>query len=396
MAAFMVLLPATGLGLASAAFGLADNSPYTFITIAGNLFEGSADGTNSEAEFKVPYGVAVDGTGNLYVADQGNSTIRKITPSISGEQTNWVVSAIAGLAGSLGGTDGTNNGARFSSPVGIALDSAGKIYVADQGNSTIRLITPSGTNWIVTTVAGLAGISGTNDGTSAMARFKVPYGIAVASTSTLYVTDTDNSTIRRIALSGTNWVVSTIAGSVGSFGDVDGTNGAARFNYPVGITRDGAGNLYVADDGNQTIRTITPSGTNWVVKTIAGLPGFYGSADGTACAARFDGPAGIAVDGAANVYVGDSDNDLIRMGEASGPYSVTIDQVHASGQNMIVQIQSVHGGTYQLQVNDTITSAVWTNSGASQLGNCGSLTFTDPGGATNLPARFYRVQVTPP
>ena len=230
-----------------------------------------ADGTGSAARFYFPNGVAVDSAGNVYVADTNNYTIRKITPS-------GVVSTLAGLAGSPGSADGTGSAARFNDPYGVAVDSAGNVYVADTGNNTIRKITPSG---VVSTLAGLAGSIGSADGTGSAARFFQPYGVAVDSAGNVYVADTNNNTIRKITPSG---VVSTLAGLAGSFGSADGTGSAARFYYPEGVAVDSAGNVYVADTGNDTIRKITPSG---VVSTLAGLAGSIGSADGTGSAARF-------------------------------------------------------------------------------------------------------------
>src|SRR6266487_3128445 len=122
-------------------------TPYTFTTLAGQASIGSADGTGSAARFYFPQGVATDTSGNVYVADTFNYTIRKITPA-------GVVTTLAGLAGFPGSADGTGSAARFSSPIGVATDSSGNVYVADSGNNTIRQITPAG---VVTTLAGLAG-----------------------------------------------------------------------------------------------------------------------------------------------------------------------------------------------------------------------------------------------
>ena len=246
--------------------------------------------------------------GNLYVADTGNNTIRKLTPS----GTNWVVSTIAGLAGSSGSTDGTNSNSRFRYPIGIAVDSGGNLYVTDEGNNTIRKLTLSGTNWVTSTLAGLAGNSGSTDGTNSSARFNEPYGIAVDGGGNLYVADKYCSTIRKLKQVGVNWMVSTIAGLPYNTGGTDGLGSAARFNNPTGIAVDGGGNLYVADEGNNTIRRLALAGTNWVVFTAAGLAGSSGSADGLGSAARFNGPYAIAVDGNTNVYVADSGNSIIR------------------------------------------------------------------------------------
>ena len=260
---------------------------------------GSADGTGSNARFYQPFGIAIDNSANLYVADTFNHTIRKIT-------TAGVVSTIAGLADSGGSFDGTGSNARFYYPMGIAVDSSNNLYVADTYNDTIRKITPAG---VVSTLAGFAGSSGSSDGTGSSARFNLPYGIAVDSSNNLYVADTYNDTIREITPAG---VVSTLTGLAGNSGSSDGTNSNARFYLPSGVAVDSVGNLYVTDDGNNTIRKILRFGTNWVVSTLAGLAGNSGYADGTGANARFYFPLGISVDRADNLYVTDEGNDTIR------------------------------------------------------------------------------------
>src|SRR6266704_7080 len=162
-------------------------TPYTFTTLAGAATIGSADGTGSAARFANPYGVATDSSGNVYVADTDNQTIRKITPA-------GVVTTLAGLAGSGGSADGTGSAARFNIPFGVATDSSGNVYVADWGNHTIRKITPVG---VVTTLAGLAGSFGSDNGTGSAARFNGPSGVATDSSGNVYVADYYNNTVRK-------------------------------------------------------------------------------------------------------------------------------------------------------------------------------------------------------
>ena len=284
---------------------------YTFTTFAGSSGSGSVDGVGSVAQFAVPYGVGADTNGNVYVADTLNHTIRKITPP-------GVVSTIAGFAGTPGSADGTNSAARFNTPEGVTVDSAGNVYIADYHNQTIRKVTPAGTNWVVTTIAGLATNAGSADGLGSAAQFHGPAAVAVDSATNVYVADFKNDTIRKITPVGTNWVVSTIAGSAGSTGSMDGTNGTARFDGPAGVTVDSAGNVYVADTYNDTIRKLTLVGTNWMVRTIAGSADNIGSKDGTNGVARFYEPGGIAVDSATNLYVVDTSNDTIRKLRPAG------------------------------------------------------------------------------
>ena len=277
----------------------------TFTTLAGTAgSQGSADGTGSAALFNYPNGVAVDATGNVYIADESNHTIRKIT-------SGGVVTTLAGTAGSSGSTDGTGSAARFASPAGVAADVEGNVYVADRANHSIRKITSGG---VVTTLAGSsAGDTGSSDGTGSDARFWSPRSVAVdVEQGTVYVADTANHTIRKITPGG---VVTTLAGSAGSLGSTDGTGSAARFYQPRGVAVDVAGNVYVADWLNHTIRKITFDG---VVTTLAGTAGSSGSTDGTGSAARFNRPLGVAVDAADNVYVTDGSNHTIRKITSGG------------------------------------------------------------------------------
>jgi hypothetical protein len=280
-------------------------------TIAGLAgASGSQDGTNSDARFLYPCSLAADGADNLYVADAAANTIRKIAAS----GTNWVVTTIAGLAGANGSQDGTNSDARFSSPHGLSVDRSGNLYVADFGNNTIRKLSAVGTNWVVTTIAGTAGMTGSDDGTNAQARFFNPCGLAVDEETNLYITDSGNCLIRSIRPLGTNWVVATIAGAAGSPGSADGTNSLARFSNPLDIAVDGRTNLYVADSGNSIIRHVYPAGTNWTVATLAGTAGNLGSDDGTGAQARFFYPGGIVLNARGDLFVSDTWNNTIRMG----------------------------------------------------------------------------------
>ena len=294
---------------------------------------GYVDGTASAARFRFPAGIAVDAAGNVYVSDEGNHVIRKIT-------LGGVVSTFAGAVvdadgdGSPDGgvADGTGTTARFYAPDGLAFDASGVLYVLDRGNGRIRKVTPESvvTTWVivpaggrglaidgsgnvfvaqesgtilkitpagvVTTLAGEQGMRGHVDGVGTAARFEGPHGITVDATGNLYVADRLNSSIRKIAPDG---AASTLAGyNRGSY--QDGPALQARFNFPQGSTLDSAGNLYVADTHNHAIRKLTPDG---IVITVAGLPGTPGSEDGTGAGARFRLPQDVALDTAGNLYV---------------------------------------------------------------------------------------------
>jgi hypothetical protein len=277
-------------------------------TVAGYLAPPSA--STGSGVFSHPSGIAVDdSTGELYVADSFRSTILRISPA-------GVVTPLAGLAGASGSTDGIGAAARFHFPRGVAVHGA-YVYVADEMNQTIRRIERD--TGSVITFAGTAGVRGSVDGTGTAARFAGPYGIAIdpSGTGSLVVTDAGNHAIRRISFAG---VVTTIAGYPGVAGSADGTGAAARFSQPAGIAANREGNLYVADTFNQTVRKITPGA---VVTTLAGTPGARGLVDGAATTARFSGPHGIGVDAWSRIYVIDTTNAVVRVIVSSAPPVIT-------------------------------------------------------------------------
>ena len=279
-------------------------APLTVSTLAGQpLSNGNSDGAGSAARFFYLSGITADNAGNLYVADTDNHTIRKIVASTG------AVSTLAGAAGSPGSSDGTGTAARFNNPSSVAVDGTGNVYVADTLNHTLRKVTTSG---VVTTLAGSPGTAGSADGTGSAARFQGPQGLAIDAGSNLYVADTNNHTIRKMVPS--TGVVTTVAGLAGNSGSADGLGSLGRFDYPSGVAIDGAGNLFVADTENHTVRRILPSG---LVSTLAGLAGASGGADGTGSAARFDSPSDLAVDSSGSLYVADTDNFTIRKVDAT-------------------------------------------------------------------------------
>ena len=275
-----------------------DGAVTTLAGLAGD--SGSADGSGSEARFNFPWGVAVDGAGIVYVADTGNGTIRKITP-------DGAVTTLAGLAGSMGAVDDTGTEARFNQARGVAVDGAGNVYVADTWNHKIRKVTPQG---VVTTLAGLEGNPGSADGTGSAARFSQPFAVAVDSAGNIYVGDTANNAIRRVTIEG---VVTTLGGVAGTGPSYrDGTGSGARFNSPQGLAVDGNGNLYVADYFGQTVRQGRPAEyTPYTFTNLAGNAGF-GSDDGMGRAARFNHPGALAIDSFGNLFVSDEGNGTIR------------------------------------------------------------------------------------
>jgi sugar lactone lactonase YvrE len=263
---------------------------------------GSTDGAGTVARFNRPRGIDIDSQGNLFVSESFNNTVRKITPS-------GTVSTFAGQAGAFDYVDATGTAARFGNLGGLTINASNNIFVTDQFYHSLRRITPEG---VVQTWAGTPGSSGTSDGVFNVGRFNQPQGVAVDAAGNTYVTDAGNHTIRRILPTSE---MSVLAGLSGLSGSTDGTGTGARFSAPSDIAIDQAGNLYVTDYNNSTIRKITPAG---IVTTLAGQPGARGAADGTGSAARFDNADGITVDSAGNVFVSDSNNHTVRKISPAG------------------------------------------------------------------------------
>jgi sugar lactone lactonase YvrE len=206
---------------------------------AGSQFPGYADGTGAAASFSAPFGLAMDAAGNLFVADTGNAAIRKITPS-------GVVTTLAGFPGNPPGVDGIGQAAGFTSPFAIAIDSDGTIFIAD-GNA-IRKITSNGT---VTTLAG-SQTAGSADGAGSAAQFNGPAAIAIGPAGAIFVSDGQNSTIRKISATG---VVTTLVGSAGQSGVKLGPL-PTTLNVPVGLSYVGS-TLYVADAAENSVLAIS-------------------------------------------------------------------------------------------------------------------------------------------
>jgi uncharacterized protein (TIGR03437 family) len=282
-------------------------------TVAGNGTPGYSgdNGPAASAQLTSPYGAAVDSAGNLYIADDGNHLVRKVS--------NGVVTTVAGGGASLG-DNGPATSARLTWPCGVAVDSAGNLYIADQGDNRIRRVS----NGVITTVAGDGtwGYSGDN-GPATSAQLSGPWGVAVDAAGNLYIADTRNNRIRKVS----NGVIATVAGNgTPGFSGDNGPASNAQLNGPWGVAVDAAGNLYIADSSNYRIRMVS----NGVIATVAGSGltapsgggGFSGDY-GPATSAQLNSPSGVALDSAGNLYIADTGNDRIRVlipsGQASSP-----------------------------------------------------------------------------
>lgn len=278
--------------------------PLVIRTLAGSRSGGGfADAFGVSARFSVPLAVAADAAGNLWIADTGNHVIRRVTPA--GD-----VVTIAGEPGVAGFADGPGSLARFRFPAGIAVDPVGgAVWISDKDNHVIRRMTPDGT---VTTIAGEPGVAGSADAQGTAAKFAFPRGLVVDPGGAVYVADTQNQVIRRVTADG---VAITHAGRMLSDGSADGALTDARFRTPSDVRLDAAGNIYVADTGNHRIRKIA----NGMVTTFAGST--EGFRDGPGTRAQFNSPQGLDADASGNLYVADQDNQRLRLVTPDGTVS---------------------------------------------------------------------------
>ena len=362
---------------------------------------GTNDGPGIAARFSQSsskMGVASDSGGNVYVADTGNHTIRKINPA-------GLVTTLAGQPGIPGYQNGVGTAALFNEPSGLAVAASGDLFVADSGNSVIRRISATG---LTSTYAGKPNQAGYKDGGIGVALFNSPLSLALDTNGTLYVADTGNSVVRKISPTGE---VTTLAGQPGSHGDLDGFGTNALFDVPWGLAIDAQGNVFVTqsgvDSGSGALRKISPAGEvstlPWSVAPVGNLtapigvaiaadgtiyvadsvgtvhkvsakgdistaggsnPGRFGNlqfADGLAPFARFYGPADIALDGHGHLLLADAGSGTVRRGSLqtenrpqflSQPSSQKVQQ--GASSTLSVEVQSLTPVSYQWLVNGTI------------------------------------------
>jgi hypothetical protein len=296
------------------------NLPDVFInTVAGGATAGSAGdgGVATNAELSTPEGAAVDAFGNLFIADAANNRIRKVA-------LGGVITTVAGTgtAGSVG-DGGAATAAELNSPLAVALDASGNLFIADAANNRVREV---GINGLITTVAGngAPGFSG-DGGPATSAELNLPFGVAVDSFGNLFIADSHNNRIRRV---GTNGIISTFAGTNASGFSGDGSQATnAELHFPYGVALDPYGNLLIADYANNRIRRV---GTNGIITTVAGTnsAGFSGDG-GVAVRAQLNSPAGVAVDASGDFFITDYANNRIRRVGTNGIITTIAGNGHA-------------------------------------------------------------------
>ncbi len=279
-------------------------------TVAGTGRGGDEGAATEDQFFSLPRDVAVDGSGNLYIANRSNHRIHKVDAA-------GIISTVAGTGTpSYNCDNGEANAAQLYAPQGVAVDGSGNLYIADSGNNCIRKVDAAG---IISTVAG-TGTRGYNGdgGPATTAQLNGPLGVAVDAAGNLYIADSDNARIRKVDAAG---VISTVAGT-GTRGYYSGEGGpatAARLSSPSGVAVDGLGNLYIADSGDARIRKVDAAGR---ISTVAGTgTQGYSCDNGEATAVRLSWPFSVAVDGSGNLYIADTSNNCIRKVDAAGRIS---------------------------------------------------------------------------
>jgi trimeric autotransporter adhesin len=304
-------------------------------TIAGTgtLGYSGDSGAATSAEIADPYGVAIDSSGNVYIADYLNARIRKVTASTGDISTIAGGGTVCGGAADAAGDGCAATNATLNSPLGVAVDSAGNIYIADAANQIVRKVTAS--TGIISVVAGTLGSSGYSGdgGLATSAQLSEPADVAVDSSGNIYIADSTNGVIRKVAASNSH--ISTVAGGgSGCIGQTDyvgdgclATDGVIRL--PEGVALDSAGNIYIADWGDDLIRGVSAS--TGIIYAVAGnLSGGYSGDGGAATSAELNGPYRLAVDSSGDIYISDNGNNVIREVVSTGDISTVVGN-HTAG-----------------------------------------------------------------
>jgi trimeric autotransporter adhesin len=371
------------------AIGVSGSDTITTIAGLGTAGFSGDGGQATSAQLNYPFGVAVDGQGNLYIADQVNQRVRKVSGGI--------ITTVAGT-GTAGysGDGGQATSAQLNYPVGVAVDGQGNLYIADQVNQRVRKVSGG----IITTVAGTgtAGYSG-DGGQATSAQLDGPRSMAVDGQGNLYIADTSNYRVRKVS----GGIITTVAGTgTAGFSGDGGQATAAQLNFPEGVAADGQGNLYVADQSNQRVRKVSGG----IITTVAGTgtAGFSGDG-GQATSAQLNGPVGVAVDGQGNLYIADQSNQRARKIENKLP-TASINASPSSGQ---APLTVSFDGSASSDPDGSITAYTWAfGDGGTATGKTTShqyaaagtftakLTVTDDSGASASTTRTITVTAPPP
>ena len=329
--------------------GIISKIAGTYYTYNGtNWYFGGDGGLATSAYMAYPFGVALDTTGNIYIADNLNNVIRKVTVSTG------IITTVAGdgsifqMPWPFCGDGGQATDAQLNDPWGVAVDKTGNIYIADRGNNVIRKVTA--TTGIITTIAGngTAGYTG-NNGLATSASLNGPDGITLDSAGNMYISDQYNNVIRKVTKS--TGIITTIAGNgTAGFSGDNGPATSAKLNDPsLGIAFDADGNFYIADDGNSRIRKVTVA--TGIITTVAGNGTFgYSGDNGLATSAALNGPEGVGVDALGNIYITDENNVIRKVNGPGGSVPATPGAIIGNatvcyGSSLTYSVASVSGAT---------------------------------------------------
>jgi sugar lactone lactonase YvrE len=281
-----------------------------FATQVGPVSGLPTPGPATSSELNQPFGIAVDASGNAYIADASNDAIEKVTPT-------GTLSVLAGVPGTAGTpTAGPATGSDLKNPLAVALDASGNVYIADTGNAVVEKVTPSGSLSVIAGVPGSAGLP--TPGRATNSKLDHPAGVAVDGAGNVYISDTNNSDVAKVTPSGTLSVIAGVPGKPG--GPIGGPATSSHLGMPLGLALDASGAVYIADSGNEIVEKVTPSGT---LSVIAGVPGTQGlPTPGPATNSDLSRPIGVAVDGAGNVYIGDASNSVVEKVTPPGTLSI--------------------------------------------------------------------------
>ncbi len=289
------------------------------ITVAGNGTQGYSgdNGPATAAELSLPFGVAVDTAGNLFIADTYNDVIREVVKA-----TGDIVTVAGDGTFGYSGDNGPATAAELDYPAGVAVDATGDLFIADKYDNAIREVVKATGDIITVAGNGTYGYSGDN-GPATAAELAQPVGVAVDATGDLFIAELGNNVIREVVKATGNIITVAGNGTYGYSGD-NGPATAAELDYPNGVAVDSAGDLFIADMDNSVIREVVKATGNIITVAGNGTLGYDGDS-GPATAAELDNPAGVAIDPAGNLFIADSDNSVVR--QTTPAVTVTINHI---------------------------------------------------------------------